>query len=249
MNDGSSTASSDDLEIIKVTRRDLEKKAKPQGRSIPWETAQPGRERAGRSDALQGQSSEDAAKPGDPAVKVEWSDDESLDQRGISKHSESLKRKRPGRKPKAAKAAQSTIKERRRLEGLVSHDVDYQDSVPKDQSDDEDGIEVPEYILARRSKFDQRTKILKQSGLKLPPSYEDIEFSDDERLEHLAERPDFMKLQPPAAYQDKELHASLGLIPAPIAQWLRDYQLQGAAFMHKLFVYQEGGILGDDMGR
>src|SRR5947208_16523103 len=41
---------------------------------------------------------------------------------------------------------------------------------------------------------------------------------------------------------------SLGVLPAPIAQWLRDYQVDGVAFLHELFVYQKGGILGDDMG-
>ena len=41
---------------------------------------------------------------------------------------------------------------------------------------------------------------------------------------------------------------SAGVIPAPIAQYLRDYQVAGVKFLHRLFVYQRGGILGDDMG-
>src|SRR6202000_761939 len=49
-------------------------------------------------------------------------------------------------------------------------------------------------------------------------------------------------------YKDIELPISLGLIPAPIAQFLRDYQVDGVKFLHELFVYQKGGILGDDMG-
>ena len=39
-----------------------------------------------------------------------------------------------------------------------------------------------------------------------------------------------------------------GIIPASIAQWLRDYQVDGVRFLHKKFVYQTGCILGDDMG-
>jgi SNF2 family DNA or RNA helicase len=30
-------------------------------------------------------------------------------------------------------------------------------------------------------------------------------------------------------------------------QWLRDYQVDRAAFLHELFVYQKGSILGDGM--
>ncbi|MCF3243882.1 SNF2-related protein, partial [Escherichia coli] len=39
-----------------------------------------------------------------------------------------------------------------------------------------------------------------------------------------------------------------GVIPAPIAQWLRDYQVEGVQFLHERFVKQTGAILGDDMG-
>ncbi|KAL7649660.1 hypothetical protein ACMYSQ_011492 [Aspergillus niger] len=107
---------------------------------------------------------------------------------------------------------------------------------------------LPDYLQKRRSQFDRRTEYLKQSGLKLPPSYDDVEFSDDERLESLAEKPAFENMTPCNQYKDITLPYSLGLIPAPIAQWLRQYQVDGAAFLHELFVYQKGGILGDDMG-
>ena len=122
----------------------------------------------------------------------------------------------------------------------------------KDYGDDTDDElmenTLPDYLQDRRTRFDKRTETLKAAGLKLPPTFEDIDFSDDERLEHLQERPAFPKTQPSAKYQDIQLPYSLGLIPAPIAQWLRDYQVHGTAFLHKLFVYQIGGILGDDMG-
>lgn len=107
---------------------------------------------------------------------------------------------------------------------------------------------LPDYLQRRRTQFDQRVDHLRQSGLKLPPDYDDVEFSDDERLGELQERPAFANISPCAKYEDITLPYSLGLIPAPIAQWLRQYQVDGAAFLHELFVYQKGGILGDDMG-
>lgn len=106
---------------------------------------------------------------------------------------------------------------------------------------------VPDYLQQRRTRFDARAEKLQAGGLKLPPPYADISFSDDEQLERLAERPQF-PAHPPGKYEDIQLPYSLGLIPAPIAQWLRDYQIQGVKFLHELFVYQKGGILGDDMG-
>ena len=75
-----------------------------------------------------------------------------------------------------------------------------------------------------------------------------MEFSDDDRLAALEERPRFTTMRPSRVYEDITLPYSLGLIPAPLAQWLRQYQVDGVAFLHELFVYQKGGILGDDMG-
>ncbi|GAM36921.1 hypothetical protein TCE0_022r06398 [Talaromyces pinophilus] len=107
---------------------------------------------------------------------------------------------------------------------------------------------LPDFLQRRRSQFDARMNRLKEAGLRLPPNFDDVEFSDDENLEFLKEKPSFRDITPPKPYEDIPLPFSLGLIPAPIAQWLRDYQVEGAAFMHELFVYQKGGILGDDMG-
>ncbi|CAL5872632.1 uncharacterized protein PFLUO_LOCUS6898 [Penicillium psychrofluorescens] len=107
---------------------------------------------------------------------------------------------------------------------------------------------LPNYLQRRRVQFDRKREHLQESGLKLPPSYTDIDFSDDERLEHLLERPAFRDQPPSREYKDITLPYSLGLIPAPIAQWLRQYQVEGVAFLHELFVYQKGGVLGDDMG-
>jgi SNF2 family DNA or RNA helicase len=110
----------------------------------------------------------------------------------------------------------------------------------------EDGL--PGYLKTRRSQFDNKKEHLQDLGLKLPPSYDDVDFSDDERLEELQERPVFLDAEPKQEYKDIQLPYSLGIIPAPIAQWLRQYQVEGTAFLHELFVYQKGGVLGDDMG-
>ncbi|OAP56223.1 hypothetical protein AYL99_09402 [Fonsecaea erecta] len=107
---------------------------------------------------------------------------------------------------------------------------------------------MPDYVRNRRAKFDERAKQLREGGLALPPIYDDVDFSDNEKLRELRERPDFPLSTASREYKDIELHYSLGLIPAPIAQFLREYQVKGVAFMHELFVYQKGGILGDDMG-
>ncbi|KAI9731523.1 MAG: hypothetical protein M1834_004643 [Cirrosporium novae-zelandiae] len=119
--------------------------------------------------------------------------------------------------------------------------------VQGEESDDEDTL--PDYLQKRRSRFERRVSKLKQVGLKLPPDYDDIQFSDDEDLEALQEKPNFPEdARQSRAYKDIELPYSLGAIPGTIAQWLRDYQVQGVQFLHELFVYQKGGILGDDMG-
>lgn len=119
-----------------------------------------------------------------------------------------------------------------------------------DVSSDEELMEdsLPDYLQKRRAQFDERRENLKEAGLKLPPDFDDVEFSDEERMEYLEERPGFKNVTPSRKYEDIQLPYSLGLIPAPIAQWLREYQVAGAAFLHELFVYQRGGILGDDMG-
>ncbi|KAL4878392.1 P-loop containing nucleoside triphosphate hydrolase protein [Aspergillus karnatakaensis] len=107
---------------------------------------------------------------------------------------------------------------------------------------------LPDYLQKRRVQFDRRREHLQDSGLKLPPNYNRVYFSDDEHLEDVKEKPAFKDIKPCGEYRDIQLRCSLGLIPAPIAQWLRPYQVEGAAFLHELFVYQKGGILGDDMG-
>lgn len=126
--------------------------------------------------------------------------------------------------------------------------------------------QVPEHLKKRKEILDLASKTSdERAALKLPPVYDDVDFSDDERLvciislsvfylvscnkqEELAERPSFPNLSPAGKYEDLHMSTTLGIIPAPIAQWLRDYQVKGTQFLHECFVYQRGCILGDDMG-
>lgn len=117
------------------------------------------------------------------------------------------------------------------------------------ESENNESFLVPSHIAERRAKFDQNRKTLGNSGLRLAPDYSELYFSDDERdPEELEERPKFDNIEPCRPYRDIELEASAGLIPASIAQYLRDYQIEGVKFLHEHFTYQTGAILGDDMG-
>ena len=240
MDDGSSTTDSDDLEIVRVMENSFKADQSQGHKSKP--VAKKLHQPLQSTNRLNKEVQLDAKNQVSqfPVVKVEWTEDEFDGFEETSKKSKSSKRTRPGRKPKEG--------ESKRTRPEYNHHVDSEDTADSNQSEAEDSSNVPEYIQKRRVNFDERTRTLKQGGLKLPPSYEDIDFSDNDRLDDLEERPDFLNLKPTTEYKDKELHSSLGLIPASIAQWLRDYQVQGAAFLHKLFVYQQGGILGDDMG-
>lgn len=182
------------------------------------------------------------------STRAVWSDDESDDLRQKSKDV-SRKRAGPiGRRSRTA-AYDGFVGKRRKTENVEAKRA--KKSRHWDEETDEDQLmehTLPDYLQHRRAKFEARTKKMKEMGLRLPPSYDDIEFSDDERLADLVEKPDFEHGKPAGPYKDRQLPKSLGLIPAPIAQWLRDYQIEGTAFLHALFVYQTGGILGDDMG-
>ncbi|KAI4087005.1 MAG: hypothetical protein LQ344_007101 [Seirophora lacunosa] len=181
--------------------------------------------------------------------RMQWSDDDSEDAYDKLRDRKNAKRKRvaaPKRRTKAAKEDQ-IVGRRPRRNGAKKDSVKSRD-LGADSEEDLMEHTLPDYLQRRKARFDKRMEKLRESGLRLPPSYENIEFSDDERMEELAEKPNFPLAKPLAAYKDIELPKSLGLIPASIAQRLRSYQVEGTAFLHQLFVYQTGAILGDDMG-
>ena len=165
-----------------------------------------------------------------PGFKVQFSDDEADDDAYEKfKNRKKTKRQRTAAaKRKQNQKAKQSLSTRRR-EPLVGATSKVQERAWGDVSGDDvvDG-EIPEYLVARRKEFDDQYQALNTAGLQLPPRYNDIVFSDDERLADLEERPDFPKtVDPSRPYKDIQLPRSAGIIPASIAQYLRDYQIDG----------------------
>lgn len=174
-------------------------------------------------------------------AKVAWTDDDS-------DHAEKLNLKRSAKR-RATTKGKAPVKKGAAGKVKVGKKIAAQESsANEDYADDF----MPDYLLQRRKLFDKDREVLKDAGLKLPPDYSDIYFSDDERPSTLDERPkfddDIRRIKPCRPYKDIELEYSAGIIPASIAQYLRDYQIAGVKFLHQRFVYQKGCILGDDMG-
>ena len=185
----------------------------------------------------------------EPGAKVTWSSEEGEDVYNDFKNRKVAKRKKTAdtKKKVTARTKQNMSKMKKAKEDGKTKT---KERVWGDESDEEPLDEdVPEYLKERRREFEKDRQKLKDAGLKLPPRYEDVYFSDDERLADLEERPDFPRAtEPSREYKDIELPHSLGTIPASISRYLRDYQVDGVAFLHECFIYQKGGILGDDMG-
>ncbi|EPE05459.1 dna excision repair protein [Ophiostoma piceae UAMH 11346] len=220
------------------------------------------------------------------AVKVEWTDDSDGGYERLKKKKTTPSRGRGGKKATGAKkgdvkgkgkaaastSASSSSRGTARRRGAKRGFVNDTDSIKHgathhgdDSNDDEGDLTIPEYIRQRRREFDEKRAALKEAGLRLPPDYADIYFSDDDRRQwgrnsrgdgqrtamrgELACRPQFENsVRPSRERKDIALEYSGGIIPACIAQYLRDYQVAGVQFLHQMFVYQRGGILGDDMG-
>lgn len=162
-----------------------------------------------------------------PSQKVHWTDDD--DELPV--------------KPKKRRAKRKSVANAKDKKSKRADDVDPQDGI--------DLGDIPDYLQERRRQFDADKKRLHETALLLPPDYTGIEFDESRGLDALKERPEFdvsSGIKPSRPYKDIELPQSAGLIPASIAQYLRDYQIAGVKFLHRKFVYQEGGILGDDMG-
>lgn len=182
--------------------------------------------------------------------KATWTDDEEEDIYEAFKNRKSTKRKQiAAMKKKLKTKAKDAVASRKKAKENGEEPPAKKQRIWGEESDYEMDEDIPEYLHERRKEFDANYQKLAEGGLKLPPKYDEIDFSDDERLAELEERPDFpssVELSRP--YKDIELPHSAGVIPASIAQYLRDYQVDGVSFLHELFVYQKGGILGDDMG-
>ncbi|KAL2268717.1 hypothetical protein VTJ83DRAFT_3563 [Remersonia thermophila] len=181
--------------------------------------------------------------------KVAWTDESDKD--GHDKVKQRAKRRAIARGKKPARRSASRGSKLKRKTPSDPKAL-ANDDEPNDDDDDEyAGVKVPDYWLRRKKTFDRDRERLQHAGLRLPPDSSDIYFSDDEPGARLEERPKFDEksgIRPCRPYRDIELETSAGVIPAPVAQYLRDYQVAGVQFLHERFVYQRGCILGDDMG-
>jgi DNA excision repair protein ERCC-6-like 2 len=182
---------------------------------------------------------------GEVLAKVEWTDDDD-DYEGFKKRRKAQGKKR-GQKAKGKRPTSNRHPLKKELTipaDRFNHD--------RSSADDDPSLEsMPDYLRERRQGFKKSCEALQELGLRLPPDETDLYFSDDEKLAVLEERPHFdgrSGVKPCQEYADLFMPHSAGLIPASIAQYLRDYQIEGVKFLHHLFVYQNGGILGDDMG-
>jgi SNF2 family DNA or RNA helicase len=180
--------------------------------------------------------------------QVEWSEDDENPYESF-KNRKSAKRKKLAATKKRLKDKAKDAAINRKIAKGKGGTSKKPERVWGDEPDYEMDDDVPKYLQARRKEFDSNLHKLKVAGLRLPPDYSEMYFSDDDRLEDLEERPNFPStIEPSRSYADIEMDQSLGVIPASIAQYLRDYQVEGVKFLHEKFVYQKGGILGDDMG-
>lgn len=160
------------------------------------------------------------------------------------------KRRKGKQKAGARSGGEGSSKKGRRRRNSDSLDRGIKEVGEASELDDDQHVDVPDYLLERKREFDKGRLRLREAGLRLPPDYTGITFGDDDPDALVSEkRPWFgnsVKLS--RANEDVEMEYSAGIIPAPIARYLRDYQVTGAKYLHQMFVYQMGGMLGDDMG-
>ncbi|KAF4124312.1 DNA excision repair protein ERCC-6-like 2 [Geosmithia morbida] len=205
-------------------------------------------EQCERTDNIE--SRPDEEPPPDLPDKVKWSDQSDDDggapvkpakkRRVARRYAGSSNRKRKGKRSNKT-----------RISSAALNDDDPSTDEDGNNDDDLEFDGVPEYVRERRRIFEANRRLRHEAALMLPPDYAGIVLDEMRRPGDVEARPKFdatSGIRPSRPYRDIELPQSGGLIPAPIATYLRDYQVDGVKFLHRKFVYQEGGILGDDMG-
>ncbi len=115
----------------------------------------------------------------------------------------------------------------------------------KESNESDENAQLPDFLRKRLNAFHHANT--DAGKYCLPPDYTGTSFFKD-RPNEIALRPDFKNATPSRPFADIVLEQSCGVIPAPVAQWLRDYQIEGTKFLHMKGTHQQGGILGDDMG-
>lgn len=185
-------------------------------------------------------------------TKIEWSDDDDAGA-AYREFKKTTTTKRAGATaPRTRRSKKATTGVGRITKRTVPQTRKAKAALPVygEESEDDETIDenLPDYLKKRKQGFELTKNKADCGGLRIPPDFDDVEFSDNERMGQLQEKPNFPNVEPSQVYKDRELRYSRGVVPAPIAQWLREYQVEGAEFLHELFVNQKGGILGDDMG-
>ncbi|PHH62996.1 hypothetical protein CDD81_6421 [Ophiocordyceps australis] len=123
-----------------------------------------------------------------------------------------------------------------------------------DENSDSDGLNsagIPDYLQQRRRNFEANKRLQHEAALMLPPDYLGLDLGTRLRPGQARTKPEFdaaSGIKPSRPNQEIHLPVTGGIIPASIAQYLRDYQVVGVEFLHQKFIHQQGGILGDDMG-
>lgn len=262
----SDTEEDDGFDIIKSSRKNLDLSQYIEGQFYPLfarptminnqlvltQTESPPQDESTR---IEFDSAEEDAEEEDENMESDWSEEDTRNAYREWKERKTTKRKlvaaetkriRAAKKSKVAAAAASTVvgrkpsTKKKRDHGSLGFSTD---TVTENADNDATFLDdpIPEYILSR-----QRTlRKLHESGLRYPPDYHDIDLCDTST----EQKPKLNKaIKPQRPKQDIKLRESNGVIPAPIAQWLRDYQVEGVKFLHERFVKQTGAILGDDMG-
>ncbi|KAF3916069.1 hypothetical protein ABW21_db0207510 [Orbilia brochopaga] len=184
--------------------------------------------------------------------KVVITDDEDDNPYQRFKDSKKRKLSKRGRKPKNAATANASSSSATRPRPTHSQLRDLAiDRENGFRSDEDQGIDCPLHLLLKKQTLekDQKEKSKPLEAIyRFPPDSTISSDEDDDELEDLEEKPQFPGASPCRDYKDIILDRSRGVIPASIAQWLRDYQIDGVRFMHNAFILNTGVILGDDMG-
>jgi SNF2 family DNA or RNA helicase len=177
------------------------------------------------------------------AVYQEWKDRKKNKRKLVAAETNRI---RAQKRSKIAAAAASSVVGRKPMAKKRQHHgpTGFSTDTPADEADANATFlddPVPDYITSRQRSL----RKLHEAGLRYPPSYNGIDLDVSEK----EEKPVLDKvIKPQREKKDIKLRESSGIIPAPIAQWLRDYQVEGVQFLHERFVKQTGAILGDDMG-
>ncbi|EME46798.1 hypothetical protein DOTSEDRAFT_61357 [Dothistroma septosporum NZE10] len=124
-------------------------------------------------------------------------------------------------------------------------------SSDEDTDDDETVDDTsPEYVKDWAAQWKAHMASSGDKELCYPPQLRDEQESFPAHLETRPILPDHIPKSGPCEPIEIGNDADIipGIIPGTIAQYLKPYQVDGAEWLYRRYLIQEGGILGDDMG-